>query len=157
MKKGCCIKFKVKDMDIATGGHLIAVLNYRDAEELDLHSEDRILLKFKNKEITCTLDISESDKAVPKGRIGLMEEVLDKLGVKHNGFIELKFTGKPESVKHIRDKLYGKRLNYRDLYHIVDDITNDRLTEIEKTYFVSAGFIEGWDTQEIVDSSSYNA
>ena len=151
MKKRCHLKFRVKDLDINTGGALVAVLNQKDAKILDLHSGDRILVKFGNKSTICVLDISESKKAVPKGKIGLFEEVLDKLNVKNNDHIEVQFTGKPESVKHIRDKLYGKRLNYKELYHIMEDITHDRLTDIEKTYFVSAGFIKGWNQQEVVD------
>lgn len=145
------MKFKVKDMDIATGGILVAILNIKDAQKYDLHSGDRILVKDNGNEITCILDISESDKAVPEGKIGLFEEVLDKLKVKQNKIVSIKFTGKPESVVHIRDKLYGRRLSYKDLFHIIDDITNDRLTDIEKTYFVSAGFINGWSVEEIVD------
>ena len=145
------MKFKVKDMDIATGGKLIAILNIHDAKRLDLHSGDRILIIYKNRRTICVLDISESAKAVPKGKIGLYEEVLDKLDVKRNAIIELKFTGKPESVKHIREKLHGKRLSHKELFHIIDDITHDRLTDIEKTYFVAAGFINGWDIDEIVD------
>ncbi len=143
--------FTVKDMDIATGGILVAILNEKDAKKLDLHSGDRIIVKHNHNEHTCILDISESKKAVPEGKIGLFEEVLDKLSVKHNDVVEVKFTAKPESVSHIRDKLFGKHLNYDDLYHIMDDITNDRLTDIEKTYFVSACFTNGMSNDEIVD------
>jgi len=145
------MKFHVKDMDIATGGIMIAILNVKDANELDLHSGDRILLKRNGHEVTCVLDISESNRAVPKGKIGLFEEVLDRLKVREGMIIDLKFTGKPESVKHIRDKLYGKKLDYTDLLHIVDDISKDKLTDIEKTYFVAAGFSNGWSVDEVVN------
>jgi len=138
-------------MDISSGGILVAILNVKDAKKLDLHSGDRILVRYKKKDITCILDISESKKAISEGKIGLFEEVLDRLDVKNNNLIEVKFTGKPESVKHIREKLLGKRLNFKEIYHIIDDITHDRLTSIEKTYFVAAGFVNGWDTQEVVD------
>ncbi len=144
------VKFKVKDMDIATGGVKVAILNQKDAKTLDLHSADRILVKHDSKSITCILDISESKKAVPEGSIGLFEEVLDYLGVKRGALVEVKFTGKPESVKHIRDKLFGKELNYTELYHITDDITHDRLTDIEKTYFVAASFTHGLSVKEII-------
>ena len=150
MKNGCCVSLKVKDLDINTGGPLVAILNYHDAKVLDLHSEDRIKVKFKNREVICLLDTSESEKVVPKGRIGLMEEVLDTLRVKNNNLVSVSMTAKPESVKHIRAKLYGKRLSYEELYHIIRDITNDALTSVEKTYFVSAGFIKGWSPKEIV-------
>ncbi len=144
------MKFRVKDMDIATGGTLIAILNEKDAHKLDLHSADRILLKHNSKSVTCILDISESSKAVSEGSIGLFEEVLDRLNVKQGSLIEVKFTGKPESVKHIRDKLLGKELNPTELYHITDDITHDRLTDIEKTYFVSASFTNGLSVKEVI-------
>ncbi len=151
MKRGRGIKFKVKDMDIATGGTPVVILNEKDAHELDLHSGDRIIVERDNKEMIAILDISESKKAVPQGRIGLFEEVLDKLHAKHGTIVTIHFTGKPESVKHIREKLLGRELSYPSLYHIVEDITNDRLTATEKTYFVSACFINGLSNREIFD------
>ena len=81
----------------------------------------------------------------------MFEEVLDKLKIKRGATITLKFTGKPESVIHIREKLFGKKLSYQDIFHIIDDITHDRLTDIEKTYFVSAGFVHGWHVDEVID------
>ena len=145
------MKFKVKDMDIATGRILIVILHEKDAQDLDLHSGDRVLVSYKKRKITCILDISESYKTVRPGQIGLFEEVLDKLHVKNKNTVSLTFTGKPESVKHIREKLFGKELNYKELSHIIDDISQDRLTDVEKTYFVSAGFTHGWSKREIVD------
>lgn len=144
------VKLKVKDMDIAADGILIAILNEKDAKKLDLKSGERVVLKHGKKEITAILDISESKKAVPEGKIGLFEEVLAKLNVKHGSIVILHFTDKPESVGHIRDKLFGKELNYDEIYHIIDDITNDRLTAAEKTYFVSACFTNGLSKKEIV-------
>ena len=140
----------MKDMDIATGGILIVILNEKDAKKLDLHSGDRILVKDSGKEITCVLDISESKKAVPEGKIGLFEEVLAKLNIKEGHMVEVGLTGKPQSIKHIRDKLFGKHLTYEELYHISDDISNDRLTDIEKTYFVAASLTKGLNHREIV-------
>ncbi len=144
------MRFRVKDMDIASGGVLVAILNEKDAKRLDLHSADRILVKHNSKSVTCILDISESKKAVPEGSIGLFEEVLNRLQIKSGALVEVKFTGKPESVKHIRDKLFGKELNYTELYHITDDITHDRLTDIEKTYFVAATFTHGLSVKEVI-------
>lgn len=138
-------------MDVATGGPLVCILNEEDAKRLDVHSGDRILVKFKKRETTCIVNVSESDKAVAKGTIGLFEEVLDTLHVQNKDTVEICFTGKPESLKHIRDKLYGKELTYKEMYHIIDDITHDRLSEVEKTYFVSAGFANGFTTNEIVN------
>ena len=46
--------------------------------------------------------------------------------------IQVTFSGKPDSVEFIRDKLNGNSLHYKELLSIVKDITADRLTDIEK-------------------------
>ena len=147
------MKFQVKDMDIASGGAHIAILNEKDAVKLDLRSGDRILVFNGRKKTTCILDISESRKAVSPGKIGLFEEVLDILNARQGNIVDVKFTGKPESVIHIRDKLYGKELSFVELDHIIRDITSNALTDIEKTYFVASGFSNGWTIDEIVNMS----
>ena len=43
------MQFKVKDMDIATGGIMIVILNEKDAHKLDLRSGDRVLVSYKKK------------------------------------------------------------------------------------------------------------
>ena len=144
------MKFKVKDMDIASGGILVVVINEKDAEKLDLKHDDRIKLKKGKRRVIANINISESEKAVPEGRIGLFEEVLDRLHAKHGDKVEVDLTPKPKSVRYIRDKLHGKELSYTELYRIADDIVHDRLTAIEKTYFVAAGFAEGLTIKEIV-------
>jgi putative thymidine phosphorylase len=144
------MKFRVKDVDLASGGPLVAILNIHDAERLDLHSGDRILVTYKKRKTTCILNISETKNAVSPGSLGLFEEVLDELRISGKATVELDFTGKPESVNHIRDKLYGKRLNSTEILHIIDDITHDRLSSVEKTYFVAGGFANGWSVAEVV-------
>lgn len=145
------MKFKVKDVNIATGGILVAILHKADAKTLDLRSGDRLLVKSKGRDATCILDISQHETAVPHGSIGLFEEVLSHLQVRQGAVVDIQLTGKPESVQHIRDKLEGKHLSYKELYHIIDDITHDRLTDVEKTYFVAGGFTRGFTLQEVVD------
>src|SRR3989338_94939 len=98
------MKFRVKDMNIATGGLYVAILNQSDAKKIDLHVGDRILVRDGNKTVTCILDISHSEKAVPEGKIGLFEEVLKHLGIHGGHSVSVRYTGKPESLKHIRDK-----------------------------------------------------
>jgi len=144
------MKFKVKDMDIASGGILIAVINTKDAEKLDLHHDDRVKIRKGKRTVIANINISESDKAVPVGKVGLFEEVLDALKAKEKDQIDLDLTPKPKSIAFIKKKLYGKELDYKEIHNIVDDIVHDRLTAIEKTYFVAAGFAEGMTIKEIV-------
>ncbi|MBT3451080.1 hypothetical protein HN448_03860, partial [archaeon] len=145
------MKFKVKDMDISTGGILIAILNERTAKLLDLCHGDRIKIKSGKKEMIAILDISENTHVVNNSQIGLFEEALKKLNLKRNSTVEVSFVGKPESVKHIREKLTGKKLSYQNFFLIMDDIAHDRLTDIEKTYFVAGCYTNGLSNKEVVD------
>lgn len=145
------MKLKVKDVDIATGGIHIAVLNENDARILDLHPIDRILIKKGKRETTAVLNIAESEKAIPKGRIGLMEEVLKKIKAREGSEVEIKLADKPESIQYIKEKLDGKRLDYKKLKQIISDITCNKLTDIELTTFVTSYYMRKSDTQEIAD------
>ena len=145
------MKFKVKDMDIATGGIHIALLHAQDAKSLDLAMGDRVVVRDHTRELTCVLDITNNEKVVQQGQIGLFEEVLDRLKVHNKSNVTILFTGKPHSVTFIRNKLLGKKLGYAEFLQICDDITHDRLTDIEKTYFVSACYTNGMTNDEIVN------
>lgn len=144
------MKLVVKDMDIATGGILIVILNEKDAEKLDLHHEDRIRIRKDSRETVAVVDIAESEKAVPVGEIGLFEESLDKLNAKDMDIVQIKLEKKPDSLKFIKKKLDGKQLNYSEIKKIVEDIVNNRLTAIEITYFISASYTHGLSEKETV-------
>ncbi len=144
------MKLKVKDIDIATGWPLVAVLNELDALKLDLHYEDRLKIKKGRKSVIAIIDITESKKVVPTGQIGLYEEVLTKLNAKSGNFVDVSLVEKPVSIQYIKRKLKGKKLGYKEIYKIIDDINNNRLSEIEITYFVSACYTKGLDLDETV-------
>jgi AMP phosphorylase len=144
------MKLKVKDVDIATGGVLIALLNEEDAHKLDLHHGDRVRIKKGKKTTTATLNIAESKKAVPPGKIGLYEEVLDALSTKHNDVIDIDIEEKPIGVSYIHKKLEGGKLTKQEIDEIIKEIVKNKLTSIELTYFISACFTNGMTLQETV-------
>ena len=132
------MKLKVKDMDIATGGPLVVILNQKDAMKYDIHHMDRIKV-IKNKKIeTVVVDIAESDNAVPEGFIGMYEEVLNSLKLKNSDMVSISLARKPLSIEFIKKKLDGKRLAKKEIDQIVWDIVHNKLSESELTYFVAA-------------------
>lgn len=143
------MKLKVKDMDIATGGILVAILNEEDAHKLDLHHEDRVRIKHKQKETTAVIDIAQGN-AVPKGCIGLFEEVLEKLNLDEKDLVEITLAEKPASVYYIRDKLDGKNLTKGEINSIIKDVVIGKLSAIELTYFVGACYTKGMSMEETV-------
>lgn len=53
------------------------------------------------------------------------------------------------AIKAIQKKLLGKKLSYHEIYTIMDEIANERLSEILTTYFVASSFKEGYTPQEL--------
>lgn len=144
------MKFKVQDVDITTGGTLVAILNRKDAMMLDVHTGDRMRITHGRNSAVAVLDIAESGKAVKRGYMGLMEEVLHKLGAKQGGTVNIYLEEKPKSIALIRKKLEGRKLSAEDIQTIVEDIVHNKLTAVEITYFVSAGYVRGLDMEETV-------
>jgi len=140
---------KVKDIDIATGGPLISIIHYKDAEKLDLKESDRILLKKGKKEIITSINISRSSKSIKEGEIGLFEELLDLLKAKRKDKINVKPTHLPQSIESIKKKLDGKKLSKKEIEIFVKDLIENDLTEIELAYFVAACYNKDLSKKEI--------
>ncbi len=144
------MKLKVLDIDVATGFPLIAIINESDARKLDLHYDDRVKIKKGSKSAVALINISESSKTVPPGRIGFCEEVLEKLNSKSGDIVDVSLARKPYSVNHIKKKLKGGRLNYDEMLEIVEDIIKNKLSSVEITYFVSACYLNELDIKETI-------
>ncbi|MFH1408614.1 MAG: AMP phosphorylase [Nanoarchaeota archaeon] len=131
------MKFKVKEMGIATGGPLIANINKEDAKELDLHSGDRIKIMTNRKRIVAIINIAQG-KAVPRGVVGLFDELLGKLNSRNGSSIVVSLDERPQSLQYIKKKMAGETLTKEEINRIVSDIVGNRLSDIELSYFVAA-------------------
>lgn len=54
-----------------------------------------------------------------------------------------------DALKAIQKKLVGKKLSYKEIYAIMDEIANDRLGDILTTYFAASGYSRGFTYDEI--------
>ncbi len=142
------MKFEVKKLSLSTGDINIAVLNYKDAEELTFHRGDRVRLKKKRKETIAIIDTTDSSKIVPRGHIGLMDEPAKALGVS-KGKIKAFPEPVPSSVDLIKKKLDGEKLCYNEFVEIIHDILYNKLTSLEIAYFVSAVYFHKMDLNEV--------
>jgi AMP phosphorylase len=148
------ITLKSKDIKIATGGPLVAILNKEDAKNLDLRALDRIKIKHGKKEIIAVIDISESEE-IKKGQIGLFKELIRGLRIKKQTKLKVSPTPVPISVEYIKKKLDNKKLTKKEIYTIVNDLTKNELTEVELTYFVSACYLNklnGIETKHLTEA-----
>src|SRR5664279_996712 len=53
------------------------------------------------------------------------------------------------AIEAIQKKLVGKRLNYKEIYAIMDEITHQKLGNILTTYFAASGYSKGFSYEEM--------
>jgi len=142
------MRLKTKEVKVSTGGPLIAILNKKDAEKLDLFALDRIKIKSKNKEINTLIDISSDKDGIKPGEIGLLEETYKIIKSK---LVDISPSENPKSIEFIRKKLDGKKLTKKEIKTIIDDLMLNNLSDIEVTYFVSACYNHDLDDEEVAN------
>ena len=54
-----------------------------------------------------------------------------------------------QALKSIQKKLLGKKLNYKEIFAIMDEISHERLGEVLTTYFAASGYSKGFSYDEI--------
>lgn len=142
-------ELKVKTFEIEAG-KLICVLNEIDAREFGITTGDRVeILNEKNKESTVAIvDITKN--AVRENNIGLFLDVAKKIKAKPGQLIKVVPTGRLLSVDYIRKKLSGKKLSEEEIFEIVKDISEDRISDVEAIAFTSAVYTIGFDLEETV-------
>ncbi|RME15145.1 MAG: AMP phosphorylase, partial [Bdellovibrio sp.] len=145
------MELKVKNLEIAAGDALVAMLNYEDAHHLTIFQGDRILIRAGKNNAVAVVDITHSNSLVPRGTIGLFEELTQNLNTKSGKKVFISIAEKPKSIDYIKKKMHGEKLNEKEMFSIISDIVNMRLTEIEITYFVAACYMNELSSREIVD------
>jgi AMP phosphorylase len=144
------MRLQVKETSIATGGVLVGIMNYKDAEKLDLHPMDRIKVMKGRSEETIVVDIARTDLIVAEGHIGLHREVTESLKLKTGDTVEISLARKPLSLDYIKKKLDGRILKRKEFDQIIWDIVHNKLSEAELTYFVAACYTNNLTDAETV-------
>jgi len=142
------MKLKCKKINISTSGPLIAILNIHDADELDVTALDRIKIKKGKSSVIVAIDIANDNKEIKKGQIGLFKGVQAILKIKDSETVEIEQIQRPNSLYYIKGKLDGKELNEKEMDEIIKDLVENRLTEVESSYFVSACYRNGMTLDE---------
>lgn len=138
---------RVKRLDISTGRQPVVVFNEGEATKFGIHREDRLKLKSGRHVDYVLADFT--DEEIKRGEVGLFKEVWQENNIKTGDTVTFELIKRPPSVEAINKKLLGHELSYDEIYSIVDDIVKDRLGDTETTFFVSTGFCQGWDKEEM--------
>ncbi len=143
------MKLRVIIDEIKTGKSHIAVLNQEDSQRLDLQPGDRIILKNKNTKIICITQIAYSARAVPIGYVLLYSKSSDILNVTDESSVLIEPAERPKSIEYIKKKLAGHNLSKKEFRSIIEDVVEDKISEIELTYFVAGCSAYNLSIQEI--------
>lgn len=110
-----------------------------EAVRYGIRMADVLKLVWNGKTFYATVNYTHSK--VHHGEIGLFKEICDICEQMKNGdAIEVSLIKRPDSIKAISKKLLGAKLNYKEIYSIIRDISDGLLGNIETTYFVASSF-----------------
>jgi AMP phosphorylase len=144
LKKYAC---KVKVMDIFTGRNII-LLNKNEAKEHDIYAGYRTEVKLKKDKVIAIVDVS--DALVKPGEIGIYKDTAKEFKIREGQNVEVVHMDRPLSIQYIKKKLDNHVLNRREVRTIVDDIMEDRLSEVETAAWITAAYINGLSDDEII-------
>ena len=149
------MKLKLRTVQWSTGLP-VAVLNEKTAEQIGVHSKDRVLIQTISKnpiKISVILD-TVKDKIkkdlVKENEIVVSSELGEKLKIKNGRDVLVTLSSPPESLDFIKKKLNKKRLSEKEINEIIKDIVDNSLSEVEVALFVSAMYQRGMTEKETI-------
>lgn len=155
MNNNLAEKFRVEIIDIDVGRSVV-LIHENDARRTSIHMGDRVLVHKKGcryaKGCTCgeVAIVDITDTMVSEGEIGIFNDLGAAMKLYPRSEVFVSPWGKPESVAYIRKKIDGKELTESEIKTIINDIVDDRLSDIELSSYVTASAIHGFTKKETV-------
>ncbi len=97
----------------------------------------RVTVNCDGKSIIATINLVKGN-FLQQGEAGLSESAFKKLNAKPGNYISISHLKPILSLSHVRAKMYRQQLSDLALEEIINDVTNDRYSDIELAAFVSA-------------------
>jgi AMP phosphorylase len=135
-------------IDLDLGGNQI-LLHEEDADEIGVHSQHRVHVRFGDEALVAVVDTTTS--FVQPGEVGLFPNVAEALPVQEGDAIELRPAEQPASVNYVRKKMSGRELDTDEIAHLVQDMVQGSLTDIELAAFVTSVEIHEMSIRETTD------
>ncbi|MBI4176833.1 MAG: AMP phosphorylase [Candidatus Aenigmarchaeota archaeon] len=146
------MNLKSKLAGIESGGVFVVILNPKDAADIGVHSTDRVKVSRNGREAVCIVDVSKS--WISKGSLGIYREVEKALSIKAGDVVDVAAADAPRSMEFITKKMNGARLNKQEMFAIVKDTVERKLSDVELTAFVSSLHFNGMSMDETVALST---
>ena len=141
------MKFKVKTVDVIASEPYV-LLDREDGQALGVKENDRVMISGTKSSIAV---VAFGNKLMEKGMVIMAAELFSKVGSNSDGTVDIVFAHAPDSVRYIRMKMDGEKLEKEQIEAIVRDILENRLSKIEISSWLTSLYINGMDIEEIAD------
>jgi thymidine phosphorylase len=143
---------RARRLHIDTGQEAVVYL-HRESEVCrseGFQSETRISVCIGRRTILATLNVVTGDLLAPD-HAGLSECAWNRLGASEGQAVEFAHPLPLESLRHVRAKIHGQRLDAAALTAIVRDVAAGYYSDIHLASFITACGGERLDRQELID------
>ena len=139
-----------KDLRIDTNQELVVFMpaSCHVCKSEGFQALTRIEVSFNNKKVIATLNVTH-DGLLSEGEISLSESAVKKLEVHQGDLIKVAHAEPLRSIAHIRAKLYGSALDQQAYHEIIQDISDEKYSNIFLSSFVSACSGDNMNMDEI--------
>ncbi|UCE39276.1 MAG: thymidine phosphorylase [Thermoplasmata archaeon] len=141
------MKIVAKRLPLYTGGPDIVVMGKEHAAELDLHPMDRVHVTNPNnqsKSLTAYLHFWHEANPV----LGVFANTFDKLEIEDGETVSIFPAPKPSSIAHIINKMNRMQLSEKQIFEIIRDIVDNKLTDLEIASFITSIYMGGTTLDE---------
>ena len=115
-----------------------------------LDSETQVLVSAGDRSALATLGVVSGDLLRPD-EAGLSDRLWARLGANPGAAVTVSHAPPLESLRHVRAKIHGRRLDRPALAAVIDDIAGSRYTDIHIASFLTACAGDRLDRQEMID------
>lgn len=141
------MKFKVEEVEIYSSDPYVT-LDKKDCIQLGVKENDRVSIMGQRSTIAI---VAFSDNIVEPGTARIQSQTLKKTGIGDDGMVDIVYAHRPDSVRYVRKKMDGGKLNKQEIESIVKDILENRMASIEISAWLTALHINGMDNEEIAN------
>ena len=141
---------------IQNGGGLLVILNAWQAAKYGIKENDKISLIRKGEEYV--VDVALSSDYIQANQIGVTQDFLQTYPMQEWDNVLVSFTqSNPLSMKAIRKKMLGETITDEEIDAIVDDIQNNKLSDLVLAYYTATSFFYKSDPHELAYTTKATA
>lgn len=139
------MKLIVKEYDLDSSEPAV-IIHDDDCARLGVKVHDRV--RINSGDVWVSL-VGNSDTIVERGQILIPNIYLKRYNLKDGDEVDVAHSPKPDSVIYIRKKMDNKTLTKEEIYAVVNDILEAKLSNIEVSAWLTSLYINGMDLDEI--------